>query len=70
MSLAYVLSILHNIQHHSWLYQYQAHLYLLQVTLLLLPNAVLFPKKWARDSIARSDAIFYSYAYSMITRTR
>jgi hypothetical protein len=37
--------------------------------LLLLSGPFPFPKA-ARGSLATSDAIFYSYANSMITRTR
>jgi hypothetical protein len=37
---------------------------------ITLVHAVPLPKRSARGSLAMSDAIFYFYANSMITRTR
>ena len=58
-----VLRILDNIQHLSTL---GASLLALE-DLITLIHAVPLPKRSARDSLAISDAIFYSYANLMIT---
>src|SRR5271168_40764 len=65
-----VLSILDNIQHHFMVIStLDASLPALE-DLITLVHAIPLPKKSARRSLAISDKIFYSYANSMITRTR
>jgi hypothetical protein len=68
--LSLVLSILDNIQHHFMAISTpDASLPVLE-DLITLIHAVPLPKKSGRGSLTISDAIFYSYANSMITRTR
>jgi hypothetical protein len=69
-ALSLILSISDNIQHHFMaISTLDASLPALE-DLITLIHAVPLPKRLAGGSLAISDAIFYSYVNSMITRTR